>query len=51
MKDDDASCPVPASRYDEVVLGHGSGGRLSADLLEHVFLDAFGDIGPDARED
>jgi hydrogenase expression/formation protein HypE len=30
-------CPVPASHYDRIVLGHGSGGRLSAELLERVF--------------
>jgi hydrogenase expression/formation protein HypE len=36
-----ASCPVPASRYDRILLGHGSGGRLSADLLRTVFLPAF----------
>ena len=23
-------CPVPASRYEQIVLGHGSGGRLTA---------------------
>jgi hydrogenase expression/formation protein HypE len=36
------SCPAPASRYAEIVLGHGSGGRLSADLLRTVFLPALG---------
>lgn len=36
------SCPVPARRYDHVVLGHGSGGRLSAELLEDVFLPCLG---------
>ena len=32
------SCPVPTGRYQQIVLGHGSGGRLSADLLNQVFL-------------
>lgn len=36
------SCPIPFSQYEQIVLGHGSGGRLSADLLRHVFLPAFG---------
>jgi hydrogenase expression/formation protein HypE len=36
-----ASCPIPESRYARIVLGHGSGGRLSQDLLEHVFLPSF----------
>ncbi len=35
------SCPVPFSQYSRIVLGHGSGGRLSADLLRQVFLPAF----------
>jgi hydrogenase expression/formation protein HypE len=36
------ACPVPASRYEEIVLGHGSGGRLTADLIQNVFLPGFG---------
>ena len=35
------SCPLPFSQYDRVLLGHGSGGRLSADLLHRLFLPAF----------
>jgi hydrogenase expression/formation protein HypE len=35
------ACPVPRAGYDQIVLGHGSGGRLSAELLERVFLPAF----------
>jgi hydrogenase expression/formation protein HypE len=34
-------CPAPASGYDRIVLGHGSGGRLSANLLRDVFLPGF----------
>jgi len=36
------SCPLPFARHDRVLLGHGSGGRLSADLLHHVFLPVLG---------
>ncbi|HEY1536053.1 MAG TPA: hydrogenase expression/formation protein HypE [Polyangiaceae bacterium] len=36
-----AACPVPESRYARIVLGHGSGGRLSQDLLESIFLPHF----------
>ena len=36
-----AACPVPESRYARIVLGHGSGGRLSQALLEQVFLPCF----------
>jgi hydrogenase expression/formation protein HypE len=35
------SCPVPAADYERVVLGHGSGGRLSSSLLKEIFLRAF----------
>jgi hydrogenase expression/formation protein HypE len=32
------SCPIPVATHDRVVLGHGSGGKLSASLLKHHFL-------------
>jgi len=35
------SCPVPFLDYKEVLLGHGSGGKLTADLVEKLFLPAF----------
>ena len=36
------SCPAPFTGYDRVLLGHGSGGRLSHDLLTRLFLPALG---------
>src|SRR4051794_41949685 len=36
------ACPVPKSQYDRILLGHGSGGRLSADLIQRVFVPGFG---------
>ncbi len=36
------SCPLPLRQYGRVVLGHGGGGRLQAELVEHLFLPAFG---------
>ena len=36
------SCPAPFTGYDRVLLGHGSGGRLSNDLLTRLFLPALG---------
>ena len=36
------SCPTPMPAKDSVLLGHGSGGRLSAELMRDVFLPAFG---------
>ena len=35
------SCPAPHAAKDTVLLGHGSGGRLSAELIHDVFLPAF----------
>jgi hydrogenase expression/formation protein HypE len=37
-----ASCPLPLRDYPQIVMGHGGGGKLSAELIEHVFLPAFG---------
>ncbi len=36
------TCPVPAGAVDCVLLGHGSGGKLSAALLAERFLPRFG---------
>ncbi len=33
-----SSCPLPKSRYDQILLGHGSGGSLSNDLIRSVFI-------------
>ena len=35
------SCPTPLPARDAVLLGHGSGGRLTAELIREVFLPAF----------
>jgi len=35
------TCPLPRSQYDRILLGHGSGGQLTADLMRRVFLPAF----------
>ena len=35
------SCPVPLTRSERVLLGHGSGGILSAELLRDHFLPHF----------
>ena len=35
------TCPAPLPAKDKILLGHGSGGRLSADLLRDIFLTAF----------
>lgn len=35
------SCPVPLADTGRVLLGHGSGGRMTADLIARYFLPAF----------
>jgi len=36
------SCPLPLRDSPKVVMGHGGGGQLSAELVEHLFVPAFG---------
>jgi len=36
------ACPAPLPAKDTVLLGHGSGGKLSAELIRDIFLPAFG---------
>jgi hydrogenase expression/formation protein HypE len=45
------SCPVPIRRTDTVVLGHGSGGTLSHDLLKRLFLPELGKAAPRTLDD
>jgi hydrogenase expression/formation protein HypE len=35
------TCPTPLRAKDKIVLGHGSGGKLSAELVRDIFLPAF----------
>ncbi len=37
------TCPLPLRDSPSIVMGHGGGGAMSAELVEHVFLPAFGD--------
>jgi hydrogenase expression/formation protein HypE len=36
-----ALCPVPLPHKDRIVLGHGSGGRMSYELISEIFLSSF----------
>lgn len=36
-----ASCPLPITNYQEIVLAHGSGGTLSRQLVEKMILPQF----------
>jgi len=35
-------CPAPLRDSPTIVMGHGGGGAMSAELIEHLFLPAFG---------
>lgn len=35
------TCPAPLTTRDRILLGHGSGGKLSAELVRDIFLPAF----------
>jgi hydrogenase expression/formation protein HypE len=45
------SCPLPLSSKDEILLGHGSGGTLSAELVRDIFLPAFSNPALDRLDD
>ncbi len=45
------SCPLPIMDHDTVQLAHGAGGKLSAQLIEKLFLPRFGNQTLDKLED
>lgn len=45
------SCPLPMGGHSQVLLGHGSGGRLSAELMRDIFLPAFHNTALAAQDD
>jgi hydrogenase expression/formation protein HypE len=45
------TCPTPLANYERVLLGHGSGGKLTADLIQRLFLPALGNDVLAALED
>lgn len=45
------SCPLPQSGFDRITMAHGGGGQLSADLIEKLFLPAFGNPALNRRHD
>lgn len=36
------TCPAPLRNSPNIVMGHGGGGAMSAELIAHLFLPAFG---------
>ena len=49
-RDFELACPAPL-RHRTVQLAHGGGGRLSRELIEQVFMPAFGGAALSARHD
>lgn len=45
------SCPTPRPANEQVLLGHGSGGKLSTDLIRNVFLPVWDNPVLSALED
>jgi hydrogenase expression/formation protein HypE len=46
-----SSCPLPKTQFDHILLGHGSGGRLTSELIQRVFVPGFGNEVLAALED
>jgi hydrogenase expression/formation protein HypE len=45
------SCPLPLTHKDQVVMGHGSGGKMTHDLIRDIFLKAFSEATPNLGDD
>ena len=43
-------CPLPLRETKRILLGHGGGGVLSEELIENLFLPAFGGVPGAARD-
>ncbi len=46
-----SDCPIPIVDTSEILLGHGSGGKLTADLIEKIILPAFSNAALDRLDD
>ncbi|HEY6446041.1 MAG TPA: hydrogenase expression/formation protein HypE [Acidobacteriaceae bacterium] len=45
------ACPLPIFDHPQIVLGHGSGGKLSAELIDKVFVSRFRNPTLDRMDD
>ena len=48
---DGLQCPLPLEASNTILLGHGSGGTMTANLLQQFFLPAFSNPQLDAQND
>jgi len=46
-----AVCPVPLPHRENIMIGHGSGGKMSRDLIARVFVPAFDNEALNAGDD
>ena len=46
-----SDCPIPITDTKQILLGHGSGGKLTSQLIERLFLPAFRNPALDALDD
>ncbi len=46
-----AVCPVPLPHNEQIVMGHGSGGRMTQELIRRVFQPHFSNAALDANND
>jgi hydrogenase expression/formation protein HypE len=46
-----AVCPLPLSHQDRIVMGHGSGGKMSHDLITRLFFPPFDNAALRAGDD
>ena len=46
-----SDCPLPIAGTSEILLGHGSGGKLTSDLIEKIILPAFSNATLDRLDD
>jgi hydrogenase expression/formation protein HypE len=44
-------CPLPISHWQQILMGHGSGGKMSHDLITEMFLPAFDNPSLNAGDD
>ena len=50
-KDFILSCPIPIANYPNVMMAHGGGGKLMQQLIEKMFISAFGNSFLEQRTD
>lgn len=46
-----AVCPMPLKHYDKIVMGHGSGGRMTQELIQQCFAPFLGNPALNAGND